>query len=307
VQIVECVPNFSEGRDARIIQAIRDVIDSTPGVAVLDVHTDPVHNRSVVTFAGGPDHCVEAAFRGASVAAERIDMRQHTGAHPRIGATDVVPFVPLEGIELAQCVELAEKLGLRLGADLGIPVYLYGAAARRPERAWLPAIRRGGYEGLVESIGHDPDREPDFGPRSIGGAGATAVGARGLLVAFNVNLATADLRLARDIARAIRQSSGGLPHVQARAMETADPDVVQVSMNLLDTDVTPLHIVFERVRALAVKRGVDVATSEVVGLLSSRVLARTFGHFIRVPGFAASGSLDHRLVQAMPRMLGHDS
>ena len=249
MQLVECVPNFSEGRRPEVIAAIRDAAAAVPGVTVLDLHADPTHNRMVLTFVGSPEAVTDAAVRCAEQAARLIDMTQQSGEHPRIGATDVIPFVPISGVTMETCIELANEVGRRIGEELGIPVYLYARAARRPERVRLPDVRRGQYEGLRESIETDPDRAPDFGPARLGSAGATAVGARPFLVAYNVNLATSDLALAKRIARAIRESSGGLPAVQALGMLTDDPDIVQVSMNLLDTAVTPLHVVFETVEA----------------------------------------------------------
>jgi glutamate formiminotransferase / 5-formyltetrahydrofolate cyclo-ligase len=299
VQLVECVPNFSEGRRPAVIAAIRDAAAGTPGVTLLDLHADPAHNRMVLTFVGGPDAVVEAAFRCAAVAAASIDMRLQRGEHPRIGATDVVPFVPLSGVTMAECVGLAERLGRRLGDELGIPVYLYYEAARRPERRRLPDVRRGEYEGLRDAIGADPARAPDFGPARLGPAGATAVGARPFLLAYNVNLATPDLALAKEIARAIRESSGGFPAVQALGMATPDPDVVQVSTNLLDTARTPLHVVYDAIRARALARGVEVVGSELVGLMPLDVLVATTAHYARFAGFGREHVLEARLLDAL--------
>lgn len=267
MQLVECVPNFSEGRREGIIAEIGHAAARVPDVTVLDLHADPAHNRMVLTFIGSPEAAVEAAFRCAARAAQLVDMRDQRGEHPRIGATDVVPFVPVSGVTMADCVRLAHQLGRRLGEELGIPVYLYARAALRAGRAWLPDVRRGEYEGLREAIERDPDRAPDFGPAHLGPAGATAVGARPFLIAYNVNLATPNLGLAREIARRVRQSGGGLPAVQARGMATSDPNAVQVSMNLLDPELTPLDVAHEAVHALAAQHGVRVAGSEIVGLL----------------------------------------
>jgi glutamate formiminotransferase len=281
MQLVECVPNFSEGRREVVIAAIRDAAAATPGVAVLDLHADAAHNRMVLTFVGAPAAVAEAAFRCAGRAKAMIDLREHRGQHPRIGATDVIPFVPVAEVSMEDCVELAVELGRRLGDELEIPVYFYAEAARRPERRWLPAVRRGEYEGLREVIRTDPARAPDFGPRQLGPAGATAVGARRYLVAYNVNLASSDLTIARAIARSVRESAGGLPSVQARGMLTSDPNVVQVSTNLLDTDITPLHVVFEAIRTLALERGIEVAGSEIVGLVPLSVLTTTTGYYVK--------------------------
>ena len=299
MQLVECVPNFSEGRREPVIAAIYDAAASTPGVSVLDLHSDPAHNRMVLTFVGSPSDVVEAAFRCAARAAELIDMREHRGEHPRIGATDVIPFVPLGGVTMADCVNLAHRLGRRLGEELGIPVYLYYEAAQRADRRRLPDVRRGQYEGLCEVVGVDPDRAPDYGPHRVGAAGATAVGARPFLLAYNVNLATSDLELAKRIARAVRESSGGFPAVQALGMATADPNVVQVSMNLLDTALTPLHLVYEAVESRAAEHGVDVASSELVGLMPLDVLVATTGHFARLLDFGRSRVVEARLLEAL--------
>ena len=299
MQLIECVPNFSEGRRPEVIAAIRDAAAAVPGVTVLDLHADPTHNRMVLTFVGGPEAVSEAAFRCAEQAARLIDMTVQTGEHPRIGATDVIPLVPVAGATMEQCVELASALGQRLGEELGIPVYLYARAARRPERVRLPDVRRGQYEGLRDAITTDPDRAPDFGPSVLGTAGATAVGARPFLVAYNINLATADLALAKRIARSIRESSGGLKAVQALGMATDDPKVVQVSMNLLDTATTPLHVVFETVQSQANAEGVQVVESEIVGLLPLDVLVTTTRTRIKARQLEASQIVEARLLQAL--------
>jgi glutamate formiminotransferase len=299
MQLVECVPNFSEGRREGVITAIRDAAAGVADVTVLDLHADPTHNRMVLTFVGSPEATVEAAFRCAERAAELIDMREQRGEHPRIGATDVVPFVPVAGIGMADCVQLAHELGRRVGDELSIPVYLYAEAARRAERRWLPDVRQGEFEGLRTAIESDPDRAPDFGPARLGSAGATAIGARPFLVAYNVNLATADIGLARSIARAVRQSSGGLPAVQARGMATHEPSVVQVSMNLLDTAVTPLHTAYEAVRSLAAEQGVEVSASEVVGLLPLSVLVALAQHAVRAVAFQKDQVLEAQLLEAL--------
>lgn len=311
MQLVECVPNFSEGRRPEVIAAIRDAAAAVPGVTVLDLHADPTHNRMVLTFVGGPEAVTVAAFRCAEQAARLIDMTVQQGEHPRIGATDVIPFVPVSGVTMEICVELANEVGQRLGEELGIPVYLYARAARRPERVRLPDVRRGQYEALRESIESDPDRAPDYGPARIGTAGATAVGARPFLVAYNVNLATSDLALAKRIARGIRESSGGLPAVQALGMSTENPNVVQVSMNLLDTTVTPLHVVYETVLAQAAADGVEVVESEIVGLLPLDAIVATTRAHVKARQLEAAQIVEARLLQALstadppPRSSGH--
>jgi len=303
MQLVECVPNFSEGRREVVIAAIRDAAAGTPGVAVLDLHADAAHNRMVLTFVGAPAAVVEAAFRCAERARAMIDLREHRGQHPRIGATDVIPFVPVSDVSMEACIELAGRLGRRLGEELEIPVYLYAEAARRPERRWLPEVRRGEYEGLREAIRTDPARAPDFGPCQLGPAGATAVGARRYLVAYNVNLASADVAVARAIARSVRESAGGLPSVQARGMLTSDPNVVQVSTNLLDTDITPLHVVFEAIQTLAHERGVEVAGSEIVGLVPLSVVTATTAHYVQTGELGSAQIVQSRLLDLM--LAGH--
>jgi glutamate formiminotransferase len=297
--LVECVPNFSEGRDPAVMDSIEAAVRDVRGVAVLDRHADAVHNRMVLTFAGPIGAVAEAAFRCTRRASQLIDLRTHRGVHPRIGATDVLPFVPLGSTPMAVCVDLARRVGRRIAAELGLPVYLYAEAATRPERRRLALIRRGGYEGLAAGVADDPARQPDFGPARLGPAGATAVGARGFLVAFNVTLATGRLDLAEAVARAVRESSGGLPAVQARAFPTADPGVVQVSMNLLDTAVTPLQVAFERVRAEAESRGAEVLAGEVVGLVPTAAVADAAGSSLRTPNLTAASVLEARLLEAV--------
>ena len=266
--LVECVPNFSEGTRLEVMDAIQAAAASVPQAMVLDRHADAVHNRMVLTIAGLPGPVAEAAFRATARAAELIDLNQHRGVHPRIGATDVVPFVPLGATEMQVCIELAVRVGQRIAAELDIPVYLYGQAARSADRRRLPDLRRGEYERLRAELPSDPRLAPDFGPSRVGPAGATAVGARPPLIAYNVTLATADLTIAQQIAREIRESSGGLPAVQARGFHTADPSIVQVSMNLLDTRATPMIVVFERIRA---------AAAWIASITSGRVPSLKFG------------------------------
>ena len=220
-RLVECVPNVSEGRRREVIDALIEAISGVSGVTLLDSEMDADHNRSVLTFAGEPDPVIEAAVRVAALAAEHIDLTSHEGEHPRMGATDVIPFVPVEGVTLEDCAEFARRAGKRIGEELGIPVFLYEAAASRPERRSLADVRRGQFEGLREAIGKDQDRSPDFGPNAIHAtAGATAVGARKFLVAFNANLNTGDVRIAKAIAKAIRERTGGLKNVRALGFST---------------------------------------------------------------------------------------
>jgi glutamate formiminotransferase/formiminotetrahydrofolate cyclodeaminase len=292
--LVECVPNFSEGRDAAVLEALRAAVTSVPGVRLLDVQADASHHRSVFTFVAPPDAAVEAAFRAIRTARERIDLTRHTGEHPRMGATDVVPFVPLEGATMEDCVQLARRLGERVGQELGIPVYLYARAAARPDRERLPDVRKGEFEGLRETIGTDPARAPDFGPARIHPtAGATAIGARPFLVAYNVYLEGADVALAKAIAKTVRSSDGGLPAVQAKGFDVEG--VPQVSINLLDIDATPLHAVFDVVDAAARRAGAAAARSEIVGLVPERAVYRAAEAHIRLQDAVAEHVLERQV------------
>ncbi|HYL78644.1 MAG TPA: glutamate formimidoyltransferase [Bryobacteraceae bacterium] len=265
-QLIECVPNFSEGRDAAVVLAIEQAIGSVPGVLLLQRDMDPDHNRSVITFAGPAEAVGEAALRGVATAAERIDLRRHSGVHPRIGAADVVPFVPLEGATLDDCAKLAREVGKQAWERIGVPVYFYEAAASSPERSPLENVRRGGFE--------HPALAPDLGgPQLHPTAGACAIGARKLLVAFNVNLNSLDLAIAKSIARKIRASSGGLPFVKAMGVPLASRGLVQVSMNLTNFEATPLSSVMAAVRAEASADGVSIAGTEIVGLAPRKALA----------------------------------
>nr|MBP9891717.1 glutamate formimidoyltransferase [Planctomycetota bacterium] len=255
---VECVPNFSEGRRPEVVAAIELAAREVPGVRVLGMERDADHNRCVLTFAGEPAAVVEAAVACARKAAELIDLRNHQGEHPRMGATDVIPFVPIEGVDMAACVELARRCARRIGDELGIPAFLYGEAATRDERRNLAQVREGEFEGLRELIGKDPAKTPDFGPHQIhASAGATAVGARFFLIAYNVNLESRDLKLAKRIAKAIREKDGGMKGVRALGLELRDSGCVQVSMNLVDyRQTSPAHA-FARIAELAAAEGVQ--------------------------------------------------
>jgi glutamate formiminotransferase len=265
-KLVEAVPNFSEGRRIDVVDKLAAAVEQVPGAHLLDRTSDASHNRSVLTLAGEPAPILEALERTVAVAVAEIDMEQQSGEHPRIGAVDVVPFVPLAGTSMADCIELAKAFGSRIADRFGIPIYLYGEAATSPLRQRLADIRRGQYEGLKTQIGEE-GREPDFGPaRMHPTAGAMAVGARQFLIAYNINLDSRDLELARRIARRIRESSGGLPRVQASGFWIEELDRAQVSMNLLDYRTTPLWLVWEAVRAEAAEDGVHLAESELIGL-----------------------------------------
>jgi len=283
--LVECVPNFSEGRDPAVLNALRAAIVAVAGVRLLDVQADASHHRSVFTFVAPPVAAVEAAFRAIAVATGRIDLTKHAGEHPRMGATDVVPFVPVRGVTMDACAALASQLAERVGRELAIPVYLYAQAARRPERERLPDIRKGEFEGLRERIGTDPAAEPDFGPKRIHPtAGATAIGARPFLVAYNIYLDTGDVAIAKEIAKTVRTSSGGLPAVQASGFDVGGQ--AQVSMNLLDIDVTAPATVYAAVEAEARRRGVGVIRSEVVGLIPERGILGAGAALLNLPDAA---------------------
>ena len=262
--LIECVPNFSEGRRGDVLRALAASIRAVSGVRLLDVSRDEDHHRTVFTFVGGTGAVLEAAYQSAAVAVARIDLRVHRGVHPRIGAVDVIPFVPLAGAAMDTCVALARRLGQLLAADLGLPVYLYGEAAPRPPRP-LAAIRRGEFEGLRDAIS-GPAARPDFGPSRLHpSGGAVAVGARNILIAYNVDLQSTDLAAAQAIARAVRESSGGLPAVQAMGVLLPRRGLAQVSMNLLDYRRTSMLEAFRAVEAEAERRGIAVAASELVG------------------------------------------
>ena len=295
-KIVECVPNFSDGRRKEVIDQIAEAIATVPGVHVLDVQSDADHNRTVVTFAGEPEAVEEAAFRGIEKAAELIDMDLHRGEHPRMGATDVVPFVPIRGVTMEDCVAIARQLGEQVGRDLDIPVYLYEKAATRPERRNLAEVRRGEYEEIKAEIATRPEREPDFGPRHVGKAGATVIGARPPLIAFNVYLGTDDVEVAKAIARAVRHSSGGLRYVKALGLLVKGR--AQVSMNLTDYRQTPVHRVVEMIRREAERYGVAVVESELIGLIPNAALVEAAKFYLQMGGSSSHQILENRLADS---------
>ncbi len=299
MKLVECVPNFSEGRRPEVIEAIRSAIASVEGVSVLDVSSDASHNRSVITFVAPVETAVDAAFAGIRVAAERIDLCKHTGEHPRIGATDVVPFIPLEGSTMDDCIALARTLGERVGRELAIPVYLYERAATTPARENLADVRRGEFEGLRDEIGKNPARNPDFGPSQIHPTcGAIAIGARPFLVAYNVYLGPAsNLQIAKNIAKAVRGSSGGFKYVKGLGLEVDGQ--AQVSMNLVDTEKTPLHTAFDFVKMRADAEGARVTWSEIVGLVPERVLIDAAVNHLQLRQFTPNQLLDRQVREVM--------
>ncbi len=301
-QVVECVPNFSEGRNPQVIQALVALVRSVPGVALLDQSQDPDHHRAVVTFAGRPYAVAEVAFQMARLASQLIDLRSHQGEHPRVGATDVMPLVPIRGVSMQDCVQLARMVGQRIGNELKIPVFLYEQAATSPERAQLEWIRKGGLKGLADRMAADPAWVPDFGPKQLHHtAGATVVGARWPLIAFNVNLKSRDLSVAKAIAKAVRQSSGGLPCVKAIGVELRSQGLIQVSMNLTNHEETPLHVVFAAVQREAAACGVEVAGTEIVGLVPEQSLIETAQQALHLDRFEGQQVLEVRLGSAESR------
>lgn len=299
MRLVECVPNFSEGRRPEVIAAIRDAIAGVDGVSILDVSSDQSHNRSVITFVAPVERAVDAALAGMRAARDRIDLTTHTGEHPRMGATDVVPFIPLDGTTMDDCIALARRLGERAAAELDIPVFLYERAATRPDRENLADVRRGQFEGLRDEIGQTPARTPDFGPSRVHPtAGATAVGARPFLVAYNVYLGGAEhVDVARAVARAVRGSSGGLRHVKALGLEVDGQ--AQVSMNLVDTEQTPMHRAFDLVKLEAEAHGVSPTWSEVVGLVPERALYDAAARHLQLRDFSPDLVLERRVRAAV--------
>lgn len=294
--LIECVPNFSEGRRPEVIAAIVAAVESAP-VHLLDVSSDADHNRTVVTFAGAPAPVMEAAFRAVASAAQQIDMEAHHGEHPRIGAADVVPLIPMRGISLDACAALAHQLGARIGAELALPVYYYEAAATRPDRVNLADVRRGGYEALKNDIATAPARLPDAGPARVGPAGAVLVGARGPLIAFNAYLDTDDVEIARQIAVTIRTSGGGLPYLKALGLLVHGR--AQVSMNVIDFRQTSLLSIMERLRIEAARYGVRVAETELVGLVPQAALVNTALDALQLPSETRHRMLESRLGNVM--------
>ena len=295
MSLVECIPNFSEARRPEVIDQIVAAITSVEGARLLDRSSDLDHNRTVLTYAGPPEAVEEAAFRAIQKASELIDLNKHTGAHPRIGATDVVPFVPLSGVSMEECVAMAKRLGERVGRELNIPVYLYEAAATRPERTNLEVIRKGQYEGLKLEVETNPERKPDYGPAKLGSAGATVIGARNPLIAFNVYLTTSEVEIAKKIAKAMRQSSGGLRYVKALGLLVEGR--AQVSMNLTNFRETPVGRVVEMIRREALRYGVAVHHSELVGLIPQEALVDAAVWYTQLDQFSTEQVLETRLYQ----------
>ncbi len=295
--LVECIANFSDARRPEVIEAIIQAIQSVPSVSLLDRHSDLDHNRTVLTFVGPPDRIGEAAFQAIRRAAELIDLNAHTGEHPRIGASDVVPFVPISGVTMQDCIEIANQVGKRVGEELQIPVYLYEEAATRPDRKNLEDIRRGQYEGLKAEIGIKPERDPDYGPAHLGPAGATVIGARQPLIAFNVYLTTEDVSIANQIAKAVRYSSGGLRYVKGLGLLVEGR--AQVSMNLTNFRRTPVARVVETIRREAARFGVSIHHTELVGLIPQEALVEAARWYLQLDQFEPKQVLEQRLAQVL--------
>src|SRR5689334_19968628 len=299
-RLIECVPNFSEGRDAAKVDAIVAAMSGVAGVYVLDREMDADHNRSVITLTGEPDAVAEAALLGTCKAMELIDLTKHTGAHPRVGATDVVPFIPIDGVTIEDCVALARRVGNEIWSRYRIPVFFYEAAATRPERVNLGNVRRGQFEGLREEMKKNLDRQPDVGePKVHPTAGVTVVGARKFLIAYNVNLNTSDVSIANKIAKAIRFSSGGLRHVKSMGVELKARNLAQVSINLTDFEQTPMHRVYEMVKREAERYGAVPVGSEIVGLIPKKAIEMATDYFLLVENFSPAQVFENRLQAAL--------
>src|SRR5579859_2415412 len=299
-RLIECVPNFSEGRDAAKVDALVAAMQSVEGVYVLDRESDADHNRCVVTLAGEPEPVAEAALRGVGKALELIDLTKHSGAHPRLGATDVIPFIPVDGVTIEDCVVLAKKVGREIWERYRIPVYFYEAAAQRSERTNLENIRKGQFEGLREEVLRNPDRAPDVGePRLHVTAGVTVVGARKFLIAYNINLNTPDIEIAKRIGKNIRFSNGGLRYVKAMGVDLRARNLAQVSINMTDFEQTPLHRVCEMVKREAERCGVSIVGSEIVGLIPKRAIELTADFYLQFENFSPAQVLENRLAAAL--------
>ena len=299
-RLIECVPNFSEGRDPAKVDAIVSAMSSVSGVYVLDREMDADHNRCVLTLAGEPEAVAEAALRGVGKAMELIDLTKHTGAHPRVGATDVVPFIPIEGVTIEDCVALAHRTGHEIWARYRIPVFFYEAAAKRPDRVNLENVRRGQFEGLREEMKHNHDRQPDVGePKLHPTAGVTVVGARKFLIAYNVNLNTPDVGIANKIAKAIRFSSGGLRYVKSMGVELKARNLAQVSINLTDFEQTPMHRVYEMVKREAERHGAVPVGSEIVGLIPKKAIEMAADFFLQLENFSPAQVFENKLAAAL--------
>ncbi|MNX11382.1 hypothetical protein D3C86_411420 [compost metagenome] len=296
-QLIECVPNFSEGRRPEVVDAVVSAVSRVPGVIVLDRSSDVDHNRTVLTLVGAPEGLKEAILALYAEVSKHVDLTQHTGEHPRMGAVDVVPFIPVRNATMADCVALAEDVGAAVAERFDVPVFLYAEASRRPERKLLSAIRKGEFEGLATKM-QDPAWAPDFGPgQPHAKLGASAFGARPFLIAYNLQLGTADLNVANAISKAVRASSGGLTNVQAMGVFLADRNVAQVSMNLLNYEKTPIYRVQELVKAEAARYGVPVIGSEVIGLLPQAALLDAAAYYLQIENWSPSLVLENTMME----------
>lgn len=296
-RIVQCVPNFSEGKDKGVIEKIVEEIRIMDGVKLLDYSMDKDHNRSVVTFVGEPEKVIEAAFNAAKVASGLIDMSTHTGEHLRMGATDVIPLIPISEVTMEECIEYSKELGKRLGEELDIPIYLYEASASTPARENLADVRRGQYEGMAEKLKRE-EWKPDFGPDVLNiKAGVTAVGARMPLVAFNINLGTNDIEIGRKITKAVRAKTGGFTYCKAMAMEIKERDMIQISMNMVDYTKTTLFRVFDTIEREAMRYGINVIGSEIIGLLPMQALIDVADYYLRLENFSSDQVLETRMFE----------
>ncbi len=296
-RIIQCVPNFSEGRDKAIIEKILEEIRIMDEVKLLDYSMDKDHNRSVVTFIGEPEKVIEAAFNAAKVAFELIDMRTHTGEHPRMGATDVIPLIPISDVTMEECIEYSKILGKKIGDNLNIPVFLYEKSATSITRENLADVRRGQYEGMADKLKQE-EWQPDFGPNALNEkAGVTAIGARMPLVAFNVNLDTDDITVAKNIAKVVRASGGGFRYCKALGIEIKERNIVQVSMNMVDYTKTSLFRVFDTIEREAMRYGVNVIGSEIIGLVPMQALVDVADYYLRLEDFDSSQILETRMFE----------
>lgn len=299
VKIVECVPNFSEGRNKDTIETIQNIIKKHKDIKLLDFTSDADHNRTDVTLIGAPEKVKAAALDIALKCVELIDMNKHKGEHPRMGAIDVVPFIPVSEITMEECIQLANEFAKEFSEKTHVPCYLYEEAAKREDRRNLADVRRGEYEGLKEEIGKNPDRVPDYGPNKMHPtAGATAVGARFFLIAFNVNLGTTNVEIAKNIAKTVRQSSGGYRFVKAMGFEIKERNIVQVSMNLTNYQKTSIFRVFETIKNEAERYGIPVIGSEIVGLVPMEALADVADYYLRLEKFTIDQVLEKRLMDS---------
>jgi len=284
-KIIECVPNFSEGRDKSVIEALVNKAKSVPGAMLLDYSCDADHNRSVFTLIGDPDAIAEISFKLCKLASEKIDMTKHTGEHPRMGATDVIPFIPIRDVCIDECVEISKKVAERIWNELKIPIFLYEDSARLPERKNLATVRKGQFEGMTSKL-MEPEWAPDYGERKIHPtAGITAIGARKPLIAFNVNLNTPDVNIANAIAKTIRSSSGGYKACKGIGIKLEDRNIAQVSMNMVDFETTPLYRVFEAIRFEAERWGVSIIGSEIIGLTPGKALIDCAEYYLKIEDF----------------------